>query len=145
MNRRQRRKQFKKVFGMDPEQYEKWVREHWPEILAEKTKASAETLRDGFMILAEEVRKGVERISKDIDAWGEEIRVAAGFIETDNMLRKASPIPKGLDQNLLKHIGIRMDRYGDVYDFYFDETNEKYFIEILQEGEKNDGTDGIDS
>ena len=130
---------------MNPEQYEKWVREHWPEILAEKTKSSAEALRDGFIILAEEVRKAVKWISKDIDAWGEEIRVAAGFIETDNMLRKSFPIPEGLDKNLLKHIGIRMDRYGAAYDFYLDEANEKYFIEILQEGEKRDEKNGIDS
>lgn len=144
MNRRQRRKQFKRVFGMNPEQYEKWVREHWPEILAAKTKESAEGIKKGLMVLAEEVGEAAKRISKDIAAWGEEIRAAAGFIETDNMIRGAAILPEGADKNLLKHKGIRVDRYGAAYDFYYDEANDEYFMEILQEGEKKDGKDGAD-
>ena len=51
-------------------------------------------------------------------------------------------MPEGTDKDLLKHIGIRMDRDGWAYDFYYDEANEVYFVEILQEGEAKDGTVG---
>lgn len=46
MNRRQRRKQFKKVFGMNPEQHEKWVRGVLDGGLGLKTKAYDEALKD---------------------------------------------------------------------------------------------------
>ena len=36
MNRRQKRKQFKKIYGMNPEQYEAWWAERWPELLHER-------------------------------------------------------------------------------------------------------------
>jgi hypothetical protein len=144
LNRRKRRKQFKKVFGMNPEQYEKWMREHWPEILAAKTKASAEAIRDGLMRLGEEVGAAAVQIGKDLAEWAEEIRTAAGFMETDNLIRDANIMPEGADKNLLKHKEIRVDRYGSAYDFYYDEANDEYFMEILQEGEKRDGENGVD-
>ncbi len=62
MNRRQRRKQFKRIYGMNSEQYAKWVREHWPEIMATR--------------LREELEEGAKIIHKSIDAWKEEIRAA---------------------------------------------------------------------
>lgn len=67
MNRRKRRKQFKRIYGMYPEQYEKWVREHLSEIVAARLK--------------EELEEAAKIIRKGIDAWKEEIRAAAEFME----------------------------------------------------------------
>lgn len=144
MNRRQRKKAFKKVYGMNPAQYKKWYKEHWREIVSETIQRNTDALNEGMKELGRVVADAVETAKAGINKWAEEIRVAAGFIETDNMLRKSSPMPEGADKTLLKHIGIRMDRYGAAYDFYYDEANEEYFIEILQEGERKDGKDGID-
>lgn len=67
MNRRQRKKAFKKAFGMNPAQYAKWYREHWHEIIGIR-------LREGLEEAAKIIREG-------IDAWKEEIRAAAEFME----------------------------------------------------------------
>lgn len=144
MNRRQRKKAFKKIFGMSPEQYEKWYRENWSEIISEAIQRNTDALNKGLKEFKKEMADAIEIVKMVIDRWAEEIRAAAGFIETDNMISRSSPMPEGTDKNLLKHIGIRMDRYGSAYDFYYDEANEEYFMEILQEGEKKDGKNGID-
>lgn len=47
---------------MNPEQYAKWVREHWPEIVAAR--------------LREELEEGAKIIRKGINAWKEEIQAA---------------------------------------------------------------------
>lgn len=112
MNRRQKKKQFKKMYGMNPKQYEKWMQEHWPEILKQRVEAGAEAIREGFKRLGEAAKEAAQILSESLNTWAEEIQVAAGFQETDNMLRKSNILPDGADKELLKHIGIRMDRYG---------------------------------
>ncbi len=134
MNRRQRKKAFKKVFGMNPAQYEKWYREHWPEIARKSIQENVDVINEGLKELGSRAVEAAKILRKGMDEWAEEIRAAAGFIETDNMLRKSSPMPEGADKKLLKHIGIRVDRCGAAYDFYYDEANEAYFAEVLPEG-----------
>jgi hypothetical protein len=112
VNRRQKKKQFKKMYGMNPKQYEKWMQEHWPEILKQRVEAGAEAIREGFKRLGEAAKEAAQILSESLNTWAEEIQVAAGFQETDNMLRKSNILPDGADKELLKHIGIRMDRYG---------------------------------
>ena len=145
MNRRQRKKQFKRIYGMNPKQYEKWMQKHWPEILKQRAENGAEAIREGFKRLGEMVKEAAQIFSESLSTWAEEIQVAAGFQETDNMLRKSNLLPEGVDKELLKHIGIRMDRYGWAYDFYYDEANDEYFVEILQEGGTKDGNNVDDS
>ena len=145
MNRRQRKKQFKRIYGMNPKQYEKWMQKHWPEILKHRAENGAEAIREGFKRLGEMVKEAAQILSESLSTWAEEIQVAAGFQETDNMLRKSNLLPEGADKELLKHIGIRMDRYGWAYDFYYDEANDEYFVEILQEGGAKDGNNVDDS
>lgn len=118
MNRRQRKKQFKRIYGMNPKQYEKWMQKHWPEILKQRAENGAEAIREGFKRLGEMVKEAAQIFSESLSTWAEEIQAAAGFQETDNMLRKSNLLPEGTDKELLKHIGIRMDRYGWAYDFY---------------------------
>ena len=136
MNKRQKKKQQKKKYGMHPRQYEKWLQDNWPDgqdDLKQRMEHWAEEMKEVLRIAGEMIRDGLRTMA-------EEIQTEAGFIETDNMLRKSSKIPEGTDKELLKHIGIRMDRYGWAYDFYYDEANEEYFVEILQEGGCKDGT-----
>nr|DAG14611.1 MAG TPA: hypothetical protein [Caudoviricetes sp.] len=100
------------MYGMNPKQYEKWMQEHWPEILKQRVEAGAEAIREGFKRLGEAAKEAAQILSESLNTWAEEIQVAAGFQETDNMLRKSNILPDGADKELLKHIGIRMDRYG---------------------------------
>ncbi len=53
MNRRQKRKQFKKIYGMNPEQYEAWWAERWPELLHERLR-EAQRAAGGYMEQPEE-------------------------------------------------------------------------------------------
>lgn len=102
-----------------------------PKILTERALQGATA---AFKALGEAAKEAAEIVADAIREWAEEIQVAAGFIETENMLSQAEPLPEYAEKQFLKHIGIRMDRYGAAYDFYFDEANKAYFVEILQEG-----------
>lgn len=102
-----------------------------PKILMERGIQGA---TEAFRALGEAFKAAAEVVAEEIKAWGEEIQVAAGFMETENMLSQAEPLPEYAEKQFLKHIGIRMDRYGAAYDFYFDEANKAYFVEVLQEG-----------
>ena len=135
MNKRQKKKQFKRKYGMNPKQFEKWQREEMPKILTER---ALQGVTAAFKVLGEAAKDAAEIVADAITAWGEQIQVAAGCIETDEMLREANLMPEGAEKEYLKHIGIRMDRYGAAYDFYYDEANKAYFVEILQEGGKNE-------
>ena len=130
MNRRQKRKQFKKIYGMTPEQYEKWYREHWPELIREGMNNFSEALKQ----MGAEVSEAIREIGESWREYGKELSQAMKYTETENMLRKANQMPEGVDKSLLKHIGIRTDRAGWVYDFWLDEANNEYFVELLQEG-----------
>lgn len=55
MNRRQRKKQFKKIYGMNPNQYEKWLEDHWKEIMVAAIARTSETIKTGFNQLGKEV------------------------------------------------------------------------------------------
>lgn len=138
MNRRQKKKHFKKIYGMNPKQYEKWVEDHWGEILRARMQEKIDNAAAAFRAMGEAAKEAAQILSEGIAEWAEEIRVAAGFIETDNMLSKANLMPEGAEKEYLKHLGIRMDRYGAAYDFYYDEANKEYFVEILQEGGKSE-------
>ena len=102
-----------------------------PKILMERALQGAS---EAFKALGEAAKEAAEIVAEAITAWGEQIQVAAGYIETDEMLREANLMPEGAEKDYLKHIGIRMDRYGAAYDFYYDEANKAYFVEVLQEG-----------
>lgn len=130
---------------MNPEQYEKWMQEHWPEILKQRAEAGAEAIREGLKVFGEMAKEAMQSFSENLRELAEEIQVAAGFQETENMIRKSNILPEGVDKEILKNIGIRMDRYGWAYNFYYDEANNEYFVEILQEGGKKDGYDEDDS
>ena len=140
MNRRQRRKRFKKATGMTPEQWEAYWREHWPGIVAEGIKEAGERAKQGFIQLAAAVRECGELIQEEMKEWAEEIQAAAGFMETEEMLSKSLYLPEGAEKELLQDKGLRVDRSGSYWHFYYDEANEEYFVELIQERREPDGS-----
>lgn len=144
MNKRQAKKQFKKQYGMNPKEYERWCQEHWPEITKAAVQQAANNLSEGLKALANAAVEAGKQLSESMKYIGEAMREAVKYIqeqqpyiEAENMLRESNLLPEGVDKELLRHIGIRMDRSGGAYDFYYDEQNDAYFVEILQEGGEN--------
>lgn len=138
MNKRQRKKQFKKATGMTPAEWEAYWQQHWPEIVAAGIKEAGERAKQGFIQLAAAVKECGGIIREEVREWAEEIQAAAGFIETDEMLKKALYLPEGADKELLQDKGLRVDRYGYYWHFYYDEANEEYFVELVQERREPD-------
>lgn len=77
MNKRQRKKQFKKIYGMSPEQYEGWIREHWAEITAEAIKEAAEAVRIGLIEWGRAAAEAMKIFSKEMAEWRKMIQEAA--------------------------------------------------------------------
>ena len=123
---------------MNPKQYNTWMEEYWPGFIKER----ADDIAAALNAMAEAAKEAGKIIMEEMEALAEEMKTAAGFMETDEMIRKAHLMPEGTDKELLQHLGIRMDRYGWAYDFYYDEANKAYFMEILQEGGKRDENNG---
>jgi len=65
LNRRQKRKQFKKVFGMNPEQYEEWWAEHWPELLHERLREAQRAAGEGLKEFARQVHETALNMAAD--------------------------------------------------------------------------------
>lgn len=80
MNRRQRKKQFKKIYGTNPNQYEKWLEDHWKEIMVAAIARTSETIKTGFNQRGKEVAEAVQMIRNGIDEITEKIREAARYI-----------------------------------------------------------------
>lgn len=77
MNKRQRKKQFKKIYGMSQEQYEKWIRKHWAEITAEEIKEAAEVVRIGLIEWGKAAAEAMKIFSKEMAEWRKMIQAAA--------------------------------------------------------------------
>lgn len=77
MNKRQRKKQFKKIYGMSPEQYEGWIREHWAEITAAAIKEAAEAVRIGLIEWGKAAAEAMKIFSKEMAEWRKMIQAAA--------------------------------------------------------------------
>lgn len=140
MNRRQRKKRFKKATGMTPEQWEAYWQEHWPEIVAEGIKEAGERAKQGAICMAEAMREGFAIIREEMERWAKELQAVAGFIETEEMLKKAHYLPEGADKELLQDKGLRADSSGAYWHFYYDEANKEYFVELVQERRKPNGS-----
>lgn len=80
MNRRKKRKQFKKVFGMNPEQYEEWWAEHWPELLHERLREAQRAAGEGLKEMARQVREAALNMAADMEEIRKRIAEAAEFM-----------------------------------------------------------------
>lgn len=136
MNRRKRKKQFKKVTGITLEQWEEYKRGWAAKNLTKGIKEAREREKQQrILCLAErEIRNGITTIlRREKKKWEKEIQIVAGFIETEEMLRKAHYLPEGADKELLQDKGLRADSSGAYWHFYYDEANEEHFVELVQE------------
>lgn len=86
MNRRQKRKQFKKIYGMNPEQYETWWAEHWPELLHERLREAQRAAGEGLKEMAHQVHEAA-------------LNAAAGMEELRREIAKAAEFTRGGEQN----------------------------------------------
>ena len=86
MNRRQKRKQFKKIYGMNPEQYEAWWAEHWPELLHERLREAQRAAGEGLKEMARQVHEAA-------------LNAAAGMEELRRKIIKAAELMRGGEQN----------------------------------------------
>ena len=91
MNRRQRRNQFKKIYGMNPEQYEKWWAEHWPELLHESLREAQRAAVEGLKEMARQAHEMA-------------VNMAAEMEETRKRIMKAAEYMRGGEQNG-NHVG----------------------------------------
>lgn len=86
MNRRQKRKQFKKIYGMNPEQYEAWWAERWPELLHERLREAQRAAGEGLKEMARQVHEAA-------------LNAAAGMEELRREIIKAAELMRGGEQN----------------------------------------------
>ena len=86
MNRRQKRKQFKKIYGMNQEQYEAWWAEHWPELLHERLREAQRAAGEGLKEMARQVHEAA-------------LNAAAGMEELRRKIIKAAELMRGGEQN----------------------------------------------
>ncbi|MBD5515373.1 MAG: hypothetical protein HDR06_12240 [Lachnospiraceae bacterium] len=84
MNRRQKKKQFKKVYGMNPIQYKKWLQGHQEEIYV-----AAEEYHEWVKTVIERVTAATVEAAKvlnnKINEWAECYRAAADVIAKYNL------------------------------------------------------------
>ena len=80
MNRRQRRKQFKKIYGMNPEQYEKWWAEHWPEILHESLREAQRAAGEGLKEMARQAHEMAVNMAAEMEEMRKRIMKAAEYM-----------------------------------------------------------------
>ena len=118
MNKRQKRKQFKKRWGMNPEEYEEMSIRVLQEGLAklpEVVKEAVAIVNDGLREMARKATEAAERLEK-ANEWRE-------------IMKNSYYLTDDVDKSLLKHMGTRIDPEGYTYELYRDEANDVYFVD----------------
>lgn len=118
MNKRQKRNQFKKRWGMNPEEYEEMSIKVLQEGLAklpEVVREATQIIREGLADMARKATEAAERLEK-ANEWKE-------------IMKNSYYLTDDADKNLLKHLGTRIDPEGYTYELYRDEANDVYFVD----------------
>lgn len=118
MNKRQKRKQFKKRWGMNPEEYEEMSIKVLQEGLAklpEVVREVTQIIREGLADMARKATEAAERLEK-ANEWKE-------------IMKNSYYLTDDVDKSLLKHLGTRIDPEGYTYELYRDEANDVYFVD----------------
>jgi len=118
MNKRQKRKQFKKRWGMNPEEYEEMSIKVLQEGLAklpEVAREATQIIREGLADMARKATEAAERLEK-ANEWKE-------------IMKNSYYLTDDVDKSLLKHLGTRIDPEGYTYELYRDEANDVYFVD----------------
>lgn len=161
MNRRQKKKKFKKEYGITPKEAEEQIREEvlnnldqyvkdrfrqqyrHQEVqqintgtLADALNNAAEGIKAIFGALGENLKYAAEQIRKNQEEYAKYILERNEKLQVDKMVMNAYIMPEFVDMDKLKHIGIREDSMGEKFDFYLDEANGVYFVETVEGGEE---------
>lgn len=118
MNKRQKRKQFKKRWGMNPEEYEEMSIKVLQEGLAklpEVVREATQIIREGLADMARKATEAAERLEK-ANEWKE-------------IMKNSYYLTDDVDKSLLKNLGTRIDPEGYTYELYRDEANDVYFVD----------------
>lgn len=118
MNKRQKKKEFKKKWGMNPEEYEEMnirILKEGIERLPEMAKEAVHILNDGIKEMTRKAHEAAERLQKE-NEWRE-------------IMKNSYYLTDDVDKNLLKHLGTRIDPEGYTYELYRDEANDVYFVD----------------
>ena len=118
MNKRQKKKEFKKKWGMNPEEYEEMsirILKEGIERLPEMAKEAVHILNDGIRELTRKAHEAAERLQKE-NEWRE-------------IMKNSYYLTDDVDKNLLKYLGTRIDPEGYTYELYRDEANDVYFVD----------------
>ena len=118
MNKRQKKKEFKKKWGMNPEEYEQMSIRVLQEGLAklpEVVKEAVAIVNDGLREMARKATEAAERLEK-ANEWRE-------------IMKNSYYLTDDVDKSLLKHMGTRIDPEGYTYELYRDEENDVYFVD----------------
>ena len=118
MNKRQKKKEFKKKWGMNPEEYEQMrirVLQEGLAKLPEVVKEAVAIVNDGLREMARKATEAAERLQKE-NEWRE-------------IMKNSYYLTDDVDKNLLKHLGTRIDPEGYTYELYRDEANDVYFVD----------------
>lgn len=118
MNKRQKKKEFKKKWGMNPEEYEQMSIRVLQEGLAklpEVVKEAVAIVNDGLREMARKATEAAERLQKE-NEWRE-------------IMKNSYYLTDDVDKSLLKHLGTRIDPEGYTYELYRDEANDVYFVD----------------
>lgn len=118
MNKRQKKKQFKKKWGMYPEEYEVM---------------SIKVLQEGLAKLPEVVREAAAIVNEGLNDMARKAQEAAERLEKANewreIMKNSYYLTDDMDKSLLKHLGTRIDPEGYTYELYRDEANDVYFVD----------------
>lgn len=118
MNKRQKKKEFKKKWGMNPKEYEQMSIRVLQEGLAklpEVVKEAVAIVNDGLREMARKATEAAERLEK-ANEWRE-------------IMKNSYYLTDDVDKSLLKHLGTRIDPEGYTYELYRDEANDVYFVD----------------
>ena len=123
MNKRQKRKKFKKKWGMYPEEYEQM---------------SIRIFQDGLAKLPEVVREAVAIVNEGLKDMARKATEAAERLEKANewreIMKNSYYITDEVDKSLLEHKGTRIDPEGYTYELYRDTANDVYFVDYGGKG-----------
>lgn len=125
MNKRQKKKEFKKKWGMSQAEYEQMSIRVFQEGLAklpEVVKEAVAIVNEGLKDMARKATEAAERLEK-ANEWEE-------------IIKNSYYITEEVDTSLLKHMGTRIDPEGYTYELYRDTANDVYFVDYG--GNKNE-------
>lgn len=117
MNKRQQRKQFKKKYGMNREEFEQMqirLFKEAPSMIQDIAKETAQAIKNEINQMTLRIHEAAERIER-ANEWRE-------------IMKNAHYLTDDVDTSLLEHKGTRIDPEGYTYELYRDTANGVYFV-----------------